>query len=240
MLLVSLNAFSLIGKSIFFVLESVFKKIKQMLVNITKASMMIFPYKKPLNSYSIARGGIAGKVIIPRLFAKLDLGRYSYASDEVEIRCFRTPHSIKVGKYSSIGKCKFIVDGDHNINYASTYPFKELLFTDAPDNKNVKHTPEVKNDVWIGDDAVIYGGVTIHDGAVVAGQSVVTKDVPPYAVVAGNPARIVKYRFDEQTIERLLQTSWWDMPDKFVHKKLAPLIDDVESFLECAESRRAE
>ena len=68
------------------------------------------------------------------------------------------------------------------------------------------------NDVWIGMEAVILPGVTIGDGAIAAAKSVVTHDVPPYAIVAGNPAKVVKRRFDQRTIDRLLKVAWWDWP----------------------------
>ena len=70
----------------------------------------------------------------------------------------------------------------------------------------------IGNDVWIGSGAMILSGVTIGDGAVVAARAVVTKDVPPYAIVAGNPARLVRYRFDEATIAALLEAAWWELP----------------------------
>ncbi len=71
---------------------------------------------------------------------------------------------------------------------------------------------KIGNDVWIGMDVVVLSGVTINDGAVIAARTVVTKDVPPYAVVAGNPGRVKKKRFDEETIIKLLEIRWWDWP----------------------------
>src|SRR5690606_23584104 len=78
----------------------------------------------------------------------------------------------------------------------------------------------VGNDVWIGMEAVILPGIKIGDGAIVAAKSVVTHDVPPYAVVAGNPARMVKMRFDENTVERLLKVAWWDWPQDRISRNL--------------------
>jgi acetyltransferase-like isoleucine patch superfamily enzyme len=71
----------------------------------------------------------------------------------------------------------------------------------------------VGNDVWIGNNVIVFGGVTIGDGAVVGAGAIVTHDVPPYAIVAGVPARIIKYRFDDKTIKALLELKWWDMPE---------------------------
>jgi acetyltransferase-like isoleucine patch superfamily enzyme len=154
-------------------------------------------------------------------------------NDAAEVICYRSPCTIQVGKYSSIGKCRFIVDGDHNITFASTYPFHEFGYApDARPNAHLKTIPRVGNDVWIGDYAVIYGGVNLGDGCVVAGNAVVTKSVPSYAVVAGNPAKIVKYRFDHKTIDQLMKVKWWDLPHEFICTQLAPVIDDVDEFLQ--------
>ena len=85
-----------------------------------------------------------------------------------------------------------------------------------------EHKPtKIGNDVWIGEFVTIVGGVNIGDGAVIATKSVVTKDVPPYAIVGGIPAKVIKYRFDEETIGALLQSKWWDLPDDEIGKKLA-------------------
>lgn len=193
-----------------------------------------FPSKQQFKAYTVRTKNDYGKIMFPRWFSMVRLGKYSFMSDDADVQCFRKPYTLHIGKYSSIGNCTFMVDGDHNLNYASTYPFAEsYLCSKAPLNKpTAEQKPAVVgNDVWIGDNAYVYGNIVIHDGAVVAGNAVVTKDVPPYAVVAGNPARIVKYRFEETTIQQLLETKWWNMPDEFVHKELAPVIDDIELFL---------
>ena len=88
----------------------------------------------------------------------------------------------------------------------------------------------IGSDVWIGKNAMIKAGVTIGHGAVVAMAAVVTKDVPPYAVVAGVPARVVRYRFDPLTVERLLKTQWWDLPSHVI-KKIAVHIPNPQTFL---------
>lgn len=171
------------------------------------------------------------------LYGTLELGEHSYAHKDTYVKCWHNKCVVKTGKYCSIAKCKFVYDGNHNPYFASTYPFLELKHcSTAPANAYIKKAPVIGNDVWIADDAVIYGGVVIGDGAVVAGQSVVTKDVPPYAIVAGNPARVVKYRFPAETIERFLKARWWDMPHDLVCSQLAPVLDDVEEFLKRAEA----
>lgn len=89
--------------------------------------------------------------------------------------------------------------------------------------------PVIGNDVWIGQDVCLNRGISIGDGAVIAAQSVVTRDVPPYAIVGGNPARIIKYRFSDDVIARLLSSSWWDFEPKHVMKMR---IEDVKAFLD--------
>lgn len=130
-----------------------------------------------------------------------------------------------IGKFCAIAaETRFIMTGDHKLDAISTYPFPifqhgwEAAFDifDLP----VKGDIIVGNDVWFGYDALIKGGVTIGDGAIIATRAVVVKDVPPYAIVAGNPARVVKMRFDDKTIERLLCIAWWDWNIEKINKNL--------------------
>ena len=100
--------------------------------------------------------------------------------------------------------------------------------------------PTVGHDVWIADGAVVMGGVHVGDGAVVGAHAVVTRDVPPYAVVVGNPARVVKHRFDAGTVARFVAARWWDLPDAAIRARLAPLLGDPPAFLAAAERLRAE
>ena len=150
---------------------------------------------------------------------------------------------VKIGNYCSLAKgIKFYVDGNHRYDHASTFPFYELGYTSEVKNKNCwgKGPPRVMNDVWIGNDAVIMSGVTLHDGCIVGANSVVTKDVPPFAIVAGNPAKIVKYRFEETVREVLLETAWWDIPQDMVLKQLVPYQHDTEKFIEEANRIKIE
>lgn len=122
-----------------------------------------------------------------------------------------------IGKFCAIAKgVKFIMNGaNHLTSGFSTYPF--YIFghgwqaaAPKPGDLPYKGDTVVGNDVWLGYDAMLMPGVTVGSGAIVASRSVVTADVPPYAVVGGNPARVIKYRFDPATIEQLLTIAWWD------------------------------
>lgn len=199
--------------------------------------MFQFSFNKPIKSYTMHKNNCLVKLVVPRWYSKVELGDYSFMNDNAKVHSFRNPQTVTIGKYSSIGDCEFFIDGDHNMKLASTYPFNELgLSKDAPLNVNAKPAAIVGHDVWICDGAIIYGGVTIGNGSVIAGQAVVTKDVPAYAVVAGNPAKIVKYRFDEETINKLQAVQWWNLPHEIICKELAPTLADIDTFITLANS----
>jgi acetyltransferase-like isoleucine patch superfamily enzyme len=194
--------------------------------------MYVFPFNKPVKVYTLKQEKSNRKIILPNWYSKIELGNYSFVNDDAKVYSFRSSQTIKIGKYSSIGRCSFYVDGDHNIKLATTYPFKELGYCDeAVENKNIKSPATVGNDVWIADQATIYGNVNIGNGAVIAGQSVVTKDVPDYAVVAGNPSKIVKFRFNKETISHLQELKWWDLPHDLICSELAPVMDNIDEFI---------
>ncbi len=120
-----------------------------------------------------------------------------------------------IGRYCSIAaEVKFIMNGgNHPTTWLTTYPFPifgEGWAAAMPESWPTKGDTVIGNDVWIGYGATIMPGVHVGDGAIIATAAVVTRDVPPYAIVGGNPASVVRYRFDERTIERLLAIRWWD------------------------------
>ncbi len=125
-----------------------------------------------------------------------------------------------IGRFCAIAEgARFIMNGaNHALGGFSTYPFNifghgwEKGFDEQVWRDQVRGDTIVGNDVWIGMEALIMPGVNIGDGAIVAARSVVTHDVPPYAIVAGNAAEIVKMRFDADTVRRLLAVAWWDWP----------------------------
>lgn len=141
------------------------------------------------------------------------------------------------GKYCSIAAGVVICLGDHRTDTFTTYPFQALrsfwqnVPKDVADHVS-KGDVVLGNDVWVGTRAFIGSGVTIGDGAVIGAHAVVTKDVPPYAVVAGNPARVLRHRFDDATIAALLEAAWWNLPDEAVDA-LIPLLmaNDVATLL---------
>ena len=166
----------------------------------------------------------------------LSLGKHSYVGQGLRIGVYaRRDAVVNVGKYCSIAEnVTFMVDGNHSSDTVSTFPFHELLHFEVPPNGWGKATPSVGNDVWIALGAVIHSGVHIGNGAVVAGQAVVTKSVPPYAIVAGNPARVVRFRFTPEQICQLEELKWWDMPDARVKSLMEGHYYDVQAFIAAA------
>lgn len=145
-----------------------------------------------------------------------------------------------IGKYCAIASgVKFIMNGgNHKIDCFSTYPFGYFgngweVGLPKPGDLPYKGDTVIGNDVWIGYDSLIMPGVKIGDGAIIASKSVVTKDVPPYTIVGGNPAKIVKKRFEDEVIELLLQLKWWDWSNEEITKNIPILVsNDIASLKE--------
>tara|TARA_R110000868_G_scaffold381768_1_gene648181 strand:+ start:1231 stop:2460 length:1230 start_codon:yes stop_codon:yes gene_type:complete len=144
-----------------------------------------------------------------------------------------------IGSFCSIAdNLQFIARGAHMVNWVTTYPFQAMWNMEVPLHDLPDHSPIViGNDVWIAENVKIKQGVTVGDGAVLATECFVTKDVPPYAMVGGNPARIIKYRFTETQIETLLDLKWWNWEDTKI-KEIVPylLSGDVDTFIKIAKN----
>lgn len=158
------------------------------------------------------------------------IGRYTYTCyDDEIVNC-------EIGQFCSISDDVIIGGAEHPIMWVSTSPVFQNVKHSGPKKRFAKHEfagiprTVIGNDVWIGKRVIIKAGVNIGDGAVVGAGAVVTKDVPPYAIVAGVPARIIKYRFDEDTTAQLLETKWWNLPDEVLEKR-AGNITNVQEFL---------
>jgi acetyltransferase-like isoleucine patch superfamily enzyme len=141
-----------------------------------------------------------------------------------------------VGAFCSISpESRILGGGEHAIDRASTFPLNARLFGPAGrtalDARDTGPTV-IGNDVYIGAGAIVRSGVTVGDGAVIGAGAVVAKSVPPYAVVAGNPARIIRYRFDSDTRARLLALRWWDWGDREIEASLRWFMADIRSFLD--------
>lgn len=141
----------------------------------------------------------------------------------------------EIGRYCSIGRDVKIGLGSHNLSSLSTSSFLEHLGNkeDAPD-VCIQKSPErhliIGNDVWIGDNTLIKKGIKIGDGAIIGAGSIVTKDVPNFAVIVGAPAKIIKYRFSNEIIDKLEHLQWWDISPEILNKLPEGL--SVERYIE--------
>ncbi|WP_455265877.1 CatB-related O-acetyltransferase [Phascolarctobacterium sp.] len=164
---------------------------------------------------------------IERYFG-LKIGRYTYGYDEIGLDFFK-----EIGAFSSIAAGNNSVHGNHHLNFVTTSPVlthEEFSFINKCLEKDYFHSIEIGNDVWIGASCLIFPFVKIGDGAVIAAGSIVRKDVPPYAVVGGVD-KILKYRFDHETIKKLLRIRWWEWDDEKIRENI-DLMKDTEKFVE--------
>lgn len=175
------------------------------------------------------------KPYMPKHFRNY-IGEYSYGIPTVFDPTKK--YKLIIGNYCSIAENVLVfLDGNHRVDWVTTYPpnafsihHKDMTIPEG--HPISKGDVIIGNDVWIAYGATILSGVRIGDGAVVGAQSVVTKDVPPYAIVAGNPAKIVKYRFSPEIIEKLLEIRWWDWPKEKMEKNVHRLLSsDIEAFV---------
>ena len=161
---------------------------------------------------------------------RLEIGEHTYGTPKV-VGIFRgQQQKLKIGRFCSIAEgVTIILEGTHRMDLVSTYPF--IVFPDEwPEaislkipkavGSPIKGDVVIGNDVWIGWEAMILPEVRIGDGAVIGTRSVVTRDVEPYSIVAGNPARLIGKRFDDETIRKLLEIEWWNWPPEKINENL--------------------
>ena len=165
----------------------------------------------------------------------IEVGEYTYYDDLEDVHNFErnvkyhfefTGDKLKIGKFCMIASgVSFIMNGaNHLTKSLSAYPF--AIFGNgwehAMDGREypVKGDTVIGNDVWIGHKATIMPGITIGDGAIIAAHSVVINDVEPYSIVGGNPAKVIRKRFDDETIDHLLELRWWDWSEERITRNL--------------------
>jgi acetyltransferase-like isoleucine patch superfamily enzyme len=172
------------------------------------------------------------------------IGAHSYGRPKV-----RFPGSgckLTIGSYCSIAdRVEILLGGNHRTDWVTTYPFAafpEVWRGEARDDfHSGRGGVTIGSDVWIGSGAMILSGVTIGHGAVLAARAVITRDVPPYAIVGGNPAKLIRYRFDEAKITRLLECAWWELPEAAI-VSLVPLLqnENIDGLIEAVTALRAQ
>ncbi|WP_258064769.1 CatB-related O-acetyltransferase [Pseudoclavibacter sp. AY1H1] len=170
----------------------------------------------------------------------ISVGDFTYYDDPDDPSAFETrnvlhhygPERLVIGKFCAIASgVRFIMNGaNHRMSGPSTYPFPIMggawgqhvdLVSDLPSRGDTV----VGNDVWIGGDVTIMPGVRIGDGAIISTGSVVTKDVPDYGIVGGNPATLIRRRFDDDDVRTLLEVAWWDWPLEAVTEHVRVIAD---------------
>lgn len=147
------------------------------------------------------------------------IGKYSYVGKNTSVTCSN------IGSFCSISSNCVLGLANHTIDFLSTSP----LFTEKYNGtgyswtdmqKNPYKQLSIGNDVWIGTRAIIMGGLKIGDGAIIAAGAIVTKDVPPYAIVAGIPARIIRFRFSDEVIAEIMKIQWWNLSEEFLKNNI--------------------
>jgi acetyltransferase-like isoleucine patch superfamily enzyme len=169
-----------------------------------------------------------------------EAGEYSYGTPTVLE--WGEGKKLSVGKFCSLGPETIIyLGGNHRTDWVTTYPFTTLdpVAAGIQGHPHSRGDVVIGHDVWMGRASSILSGVKVGHGACISAHAVVTKDVPPYAIVAGNPARIVKYRFNEQQITKLLKIGWWDFPIETIRALYPQLLSSsIDDFISAAEKRK--
>lgn len=165
-------------------------------------------------------------------------GKHTYLSKNLVCKSWGEGKKVYFGAFCSVADCTIFLGGNHRTDRITTFPFGHTALTAFPKCTREGHPKSngdvvVGNDVWIGYNATIMSGLTIGDGAVIAANAHVVSDVEPYAIVGGNPAKLIRYRFDPTTITQLLQIKWWDWEDAKINDNLHLLCDEtkIEEFL---------
>lgn len=169
------------------------------------------------------------------------IGRFSWGHLTVSNRAHGA--RFQLGQFCSLAYgCHVLLGGEHRADFVSTYrfpaysPFRESFGGVAVETATSKGDVVIGNDVWIGHQCLILSGVDIGDGAVIGAGSVVRRSVPPYAIVAGNPARVLGFRFSPEQIEALLRIKWWDWPiDRIVTHLPLLASDEIQLFIDACE-----
>lgn len=206
------------------------RKIKILVLNFLKFFIRLFRPGSPFyieQQSEISKNAAIGSGV--KLY-RSSIGDYSYISRG----CF--VESAEIGKFASIAADCFIGGAAHPVDWVSTSPvfcsggnILKKHFFEHPFDPFAK--TKIGNDVWIGYGCILKAGIEIADGAIIGAGSVVTKNVGPYEIWAGNPARFIRKRFDDDTLENLLNSHWWDFPEDKL-KMSAELFNDPKRFLE--------
>ena len=160
-------------------------------------------------------------------YKKFPIGSYTYGKPKI----YASEKSISIGSFCSIADGVTIYSGaEHHHEWVSAYHFSAKF--NCKECSTTKGNITIGNDIWIGDGALILSGVTIGDGAVIAARAVVVKDVKPYSIVGGNPAKHIKFRFNEIQINQLLKIKWWNWDIEKIKNNFDLILNnDIDKFI---------
>lgn len=185
--------------------------------------------KSVINNSNLSSQSIIGvncSINNSTLSGKVNVGDYTTINTSIIIGRL---NPINIGKYCSIAPDVYITDINHNLKRRTThFMYKYIDFIDKIDELKSNGGVEIGNDVWIGKSSIILSGITIGDGAVIAAGSIVTKDVEPYSVVAGIPAKLTKKRFNDNIIKNLIKEKWWNLSIQELNKKEKKFFDEID------------
>jgi acetyltransferase-like isoleucine patch superfamily enzyme len=161
------------------------------------------------------------------------IGKHSYGIEHISIRSWGEGADLFIGSFCSIARNQTVfLGGNHRTDWATAFPFghifNEVFPTgqiNGPGHPASKGNVIIENDVWIGEGCTIMSGIKIGSGSVIAAKSVVTKDVAPYTIVGGNPAKLIKERFPQHIAKQLLDIKWWEKSDEEINR-IVPLLQD--------------
>ncbi len=166
--------------------------------------------------------------------SRVSIGAYTYGNPSLKL--WGADERISIGKFCSIAENVTIFGGgEHRTDWVTTFPLNIAFGLDDAWQNGIpfaKGPTIIGNDVWIGYGAILLSGVTVGDGAVIGAGAVVSKNVSPYAIVAGNPASLFRYRFSEEQIQKLLEIKWWDWPLEKIREAVPSLCGgNIDDFL---------
>ena len=165
----------------------------------------------------------------------VEMGIGTYHMENVRFVTWIPDEKIIIGNYCSIAADVTICSGGgHRPELASTWPFEGFLLKKRNPTRSYKTTRNtvIGNDVWVGHGAHVVGGCQVGDGVVIGARAVVFSDVPPYAIVIGNPAKIVRYRFSQTTIDRMLRIAWWNWPIETIRERMEWFFRPIDEFVD--------
>jgi len=165
-------------------------------------------------------------------------GKYTYGIEKIKIYHWGEGSKINIGSFCSIAQdTKIFLGGNHRTDWVTTYPFGHLnlnkfnLFN-GKGHPKTNGDVNIGNDVWIGNNVTIMSGISIGDGAVIACNSHVVKNIEPYSINGGNPSKLIKYRFSKMQIDNLLKIKWWDWDDNKINNNVCLLCNsNIDNFI---------